>query len=146
MRAKRLKKLERQLVFDRAMGCCEYCLCQDGISPTGFSIEHIIPLSKGGTFALDNLALACQECNNHKYTAIEAIDPQTETLVPIYHPRIDLWADHFAWSEDFLYILAKTPTANATIELLQLNRLRVVRLRRALILTGEHPPILPPHV
>ncbi|MCP4657958.1 MAG: HNH endonuclease [bacterium] len=33
-----------------------------------FSIEHIVPIQKGGESTLDNLALACQGCNNFKFT------------------------------------------------------------------------------
>ncbi|MDX2285233.1 MAG: HNH endonuclease [Bacteroidia bacterium] len=41
------------------MGCCEYCKSQAAFATYSFSIEHIIPLSKGGTHDLSNLALAC---------------------------------------------------------------------------------------
>ena len=31
-----------------------------------FQIDHIVPLSKGGTYALDNLRVICQKCNARK--------------------------------------------------------------------------------
>jgi 5-methylcytosine-specific restriction endonuclease McrA len=36
------------------------------------SVEHILARTKGGTTTSDNLALACQGCNNHKYDKMEA--------------------------------------------------------------------------
>ena len=57
----------RQLVKERAGGCCEYCICQEDYGPDAFSTEHINPLSVGGKSIAENLARACQRCNNHKY-------------------------------------------------------------------------------
>jgi 5-methylcytosine-specific restriction endonuclease McrA len=52
-------------VIERAQGTCEYCRSQARFATQAFSIEHIKPQSKGGETSLDNLALACQGCNNH---------------------------------------------------------------------------------
>ena len=57
----------KKSVKSRANNCCEYCYSQEKIATQTFSIEHIYPVSKGGQTQLDNLALACQGCNNHKY-------------------------------------------------------------------------------
>ncbi|WP_322744466.1 MULTISPECIES: HNH endonuclease signature motif containing protein [unclassified Coleofasciculus] len=66
---------QKEAIARRAGGCCEYCRSQARFSPDPFSIEHIIPRSKNGTDEDDNLALACQGCNNRKYTHVEARDP-----------------------------------------------------------------------
>lgn len=105
-----------------------------------FSVEHIIPLSQGGKTALDNLALACQGCNSHKYTRVEAVDPTTGDVVPLYHPRQQKWRDHFSWSQDYVLVIGLTPTGRATVETLRLNREGLVNLRRMLYEMGEHPP------
>jgi 5-methylcytosine-specific restriction endonuclease McrA len=60
-----------------AMWCCEYCLSQANYSPITFSIEHIIPLVKSGLTSEENLALACQTCNNSKYSHTTGVDPAT---------------------------------------------------------------------
>ena len=86
----------RQQVFERARGCCEYCRSQARYASQTFSAEHIVPRAKGGLTELVNLALACQGCNNHKYQKIEALDPATNELAPLYHPREDRWGEHFA--------------------------------------------------
>ncbi|HAJ59507.1 MAG TPA: HNH endonuclease [Cyanobacteria bacterium UBA11369] len=136
----RLTQQQRQLIQQRASSCCEYCLSQAKFSPDPFSIEHIIPRSKGGTSNLDNLAVACQGCNNFKYNHTEAIDPITGESVPLYHPRQQNWRDHFTWSNDSTQMLGLTPTGRATIERLQLNRNGVVNLRRVLHSIEQHPP------
>lgn len=43
-------------------GQCEYCGAEDG----PFHIDHIFPVSRGGTNAVSNLALACAACNLSK--------------------------------------------------------------------------------
>jgi HNH endonuclease len=130
----------RAQVFERARGCCEYCQSQRDFSHDDFSVEHVIPRSVGGTDDLENLAMACQGCNNRKYTAIQATDPATGTLVNLYHPRLDVWATHFVWSADTIIIIGLTPTGRATIARLELNRSGLVNLRRALGMAGVHPP------
>jgi 5-methylcytosine-specific restriction endonuclease McrA len=76
----RLTKQQKRAIIERAGGCCEYCLSQARFAIQAFSIEHIIPRSRGGQTTLDNLALACQGCNNHKYTKTEGRDPVTGEL------------------------------------------------------------------
>jgi 5-methylcytosine-specific restriction endonuclease McrA len=141
MAESRTSAAQRARVLERAQGCCEYCLSQEQYSPDSFAVEHIIPLSKGGANTLENLAFVCQGCNNRKYTNTEAVDPVTQAIVPLYHPRQHNWDDHFAWSDDYSLILGLTPIGRATVEKLQLNRAGLVNLRRILAEAGEHPPV-----
>jgi hypothetical protein len=105
-----------------------------------FSVEHIIPkVTEGGT-DIENLALSCQGCNNHKYSKTHAVDPVTHQTVPLYHPRTQVWLEHFAFSEDYAQILGITPIGRATVESLNLNRFGLINLRKALYATGMHPP------
>lgn len=136
----RVTARQKQRVVQRAAGCCEYCRSQARFSPDPFSIEHILPRSSGGTDTSTNLALACQGCNSRKYTDIEAIDPVSGEMVPLYHPRQQRWTHHFAWNENFTLVLGLTPTGRATVDKLQLNREGLVNLRRVLQTVGEHPP------
>jgi hypothetical protein len=122
-----------------AQDCCEYCGSQEAYSPDPFSVEHILPIAKGGTHALSNLAYACQGCNNRKYVHTEAIDPLTGELVALYHPRRDRWAEHFIWNEDYTRMLGLSPTGRATVEALALNHTGVVNLRRLLHERGLYP-------
>ncbi|MBC8868709.1 MAG: HNH endonuclease [Planctomycetes bacterium] len=133
----------RQAVRESASCCCEYCFSQEKYCPDPLSIEHIIPRARGGSNDESNLAFSCQGCNGRKHVAVSAIDPVTEKDVPLYHPRQDVWSDHFAWSRGFSEIIGKTPSGRATVERLQLNRESLVNLRIVLRSVGNHPPIIP---
>ncbi|HLP91848.1 MAG TPA: HNH endonuclease signature motif containing protein [Nostocaceae cyanobacterium] len=136
----RITAQQKNFVLKRAKGCCEYCRSQVMFSTQSFSIDHIIPRNQGGKTTLDNLALACQGCNNHKYNKTESKDPVTGEVVSLYHPRQQQWSDHFTWNQDFSLVIGLTKIGRATVETLHLNRDGVVNLRRILYAMGEHPP------
>lgn len=85
-----------------------------------FHVEHITPRSAGGPDAADNLALACPGCNLAKSDRVAAVDPVTDQDVPLFNPRIDRWADHFAWDEG-RRVIGRTPTGRATAAAFGLN-------------------------
>ena len=70
---------ERNLIYNRSEGHCG--ICGRFIPLEEYTIDHIIPLSKGGTNDLDNLQACCSFCNKAKddsmgedfYTRIERI-------------------------------------------------------------------------
>lgn len=130
----------RKLVIERARGCCEYCFSQMSYSSHTFALEHILPKKRGGKTVANNLALSCQGCNDHKHTKIKAGDPLTGKLASLFHPRRQIWSEHFTWSADYMEVIGLTPTGRATIIALRLNREEVVNLRRVLLAFGEHPP------
>ena len=140
MRKSHVTAKQRRLVVERAQGCCEYCLSQVRFATQSFSVEHIIPRDKGGETEIENLALSCQGCNNHKYTKTEGYDPVSCEYVPLYHPRQQKWGDHFAWNDDCTLIIGVTAAGRATVETLHLNREGVVNLRRLLYTAKKHPP------
>ena len=84
--------LER-MVTRRAHGACEYC----GRSLEGHQreIDHIWPQARAGDDDPANLALACSRCNRNKGIHLDAADPLTGMVAPLFHPRRDRWADHF---------------------------------------------------
>ncbi len=67
MTKKRISQKLRRLVKERALGYCEYCICPDSHATQEHSLEHIIPEVQDGRSTGDNLALACQGCNNLKH-------------------------------------------------------------------------------
>lgn len=131
----------RRTIILRARNCCEYCQSLAAFSSGPFSVEHISPRFRGGRDTLSNLAWSCMGCNLRKATAIEAQDPVTGDVVPLFHPRQHHWTEHFAWSDDFLRVEGLTPTGRATVERLFLNRPEVINLRWALTGYGLHPPV-----
>ncbi|XHX80086.1 MAG: HNH endonuclease [Stenomitos frigidus ULC029] len=131
----------KRLVFDRANGCCEYCCSQAKFAIESLVIEHIIPTSRDGETSADNLALACQGCNNYKYNKTEGIDPIDAQPATLFNPRTMLWSEHFAWNEDTTLLVGLTAIGRATVNTLRLNREGVVNLRQVLRTTGQHPPV-----
>jgi 5-methylcytosine-specific restriction endonuclease McrA len=136
----RITAEQKRKVVARANHCCEYCRSQARFAVQSFSVEHIFPQSRGGTNSLDNLAMACQGCNNYKYNKMEDEDPVTGQMVPLYHPRKNRWNEHFSWNNDFTLIIGLTQIGRATVKTLMLNREGVINLRRMLYAMGEHPP------
>jgi len=45
-------------------GKCKICSCR--LSESGYEVDHIMPLSLGGSNADENLQLLCPSCNRHK--------------------------------------------------------------------------------
>jgi HNH endonuclease len=124
----------RKQVYDRANGCCEYCLIPDLASFSPHEIDHIIAEKHDGRTESENLALSCTLCNKHKGSDLASIDPDTEKIVPLYHPRQNIWHEHFCLSgAEFLPL---TAIGRVTIRLLQLNRRDRVEERQILIQAG----------
>jgi len=94
-----------------------------------FHVDHLVPLSLGGTSDVENLAWFCPSCNLHKSNRLVAIDPETEELVPLFNPRMEGWSEHFRF--DGYEIAAMTATGRATIAALALNHPRRIRIRLA---------------
>jgi hypothetical protein len=107
-------------VRERAGNACEYChLHQDDSPLAALHLEHIIPKIHGGADHLDNLALACIDCNLHKGTNLTGIDPQTGVITELFHPRRHQWDDHFEWLG--IYLSGKTSIGRTTIRVLNTN-------------------------
>jgi len=130
----------QDLVRQRASQLCEYCHTLERWQFVRFTIDHVIPLAKGGSNDVDNLALACFHCNCRKADKLTALDPDSGEEVPLFNPRQDAWSDHFIWSSDRLCIIGLTPTGRATVEALELNHERIINIRAADRMIGRHPP------
>ncbi|MBI3329979.1 MAG: HNH endonuclease [Nitrospinae bacterium] len=118
---------------------CAYCRTAESLSVAIYEIEHIIPQGAGGETVLENLCLACPTCNRYKAQRRTAIAPLIGQPAPLFHPQQQPWEDHFTWSADATEIIGLTPTGQATIEALRMNRPPLLRLRRMWVKMGEHP-------
>ena len=66
---------------NRAGNRCEYCQLRQEDSPlAALHVEHIVPKTHGGTDDLENLALACIDCNLHKGPNLTGIDPERDQV------------------------------------------------------------------
>ena len=126
----------RQRVRQRANHRCEYCHLPQSAAPfLSFHIEHIRASQHGGDDALDNLALACPDCNRHKGPNLSSIDPDTQQLVPLFNPRTNLWDECFDLEGPV--IVGLNPVGRATARLLAMNDDIRVEMRAELQTTGN---------
>lgn len=126
-----INEATRERVRMRAGYACEYCGTREGIGTRlRFHIEHIVAYQHGGGDELENLALACQLCNAHKGPNLTGIDPVTQTVVRLFHPRRDRWDGHFANVGG--RIISHTPTGRATVAVLNMNHPARVELRQSM--------------
>jgi 5-methylcytosine-specific restriction endonuclease McrA len=127
----------RRQVYDRAGGICEYCRTNEANTGLGMQIDHIDP---DGGDELNNLCLACANCNGSKHKVTSALDPVSQHIAPLFNPRIQQWADHFEWIEGGTQMRGLTPTGRATVMRLQVNRPKMVSARMRWVQNGYHPP------
>ena len=122
----------KDLVRRRAGDRCEYCrLPQDATPFITFHIEHVIAKQHTPDDPeMDDpgrLALSCDRCNHFKGPNLSSIDPETNQIVNLFHPRTDSWTEHFIFRDGFIDGL--TPIGRATVRLLNMNDPRRVDLR-----------------
>jgi len=79
-------------------------------------VEHILPRKHRGSDELSNLALACIDCNLHKGSDVAGYDPITGELTKLFHPRKEVWENHFQWIG--VHIVGKTAVGRVTISIL----------------------------
>ena len=73
------RKITRKAVLARDAYTCQYC----GREQHGLTVDHVIPRSRGGTSAWDNIVAACAPCNRKKGNRLP-----TEARMPLRaHPR-----------------------------------------------------------
>lgn len=126
----------RELVRERADHRCEYCGLPDWLPPIEpFHVEHVVARQHLGSDDPDNLALACHRCNAFKGPNLAAKDPQSGSVVLLFHPREQAWEEHFELEGH--YLRGRTPTGRATVALLQMNAPRRLERRAELVRRGK---------
>jgi len=123
-----------ELVWRRAGFRCEYCHFPEPFSGLNFQIDHIIAEKHGGPTESENLALSCIYCNSYKGPNLSGIDPATGEIARLFHPRRDVWSEHFRWQDALL--VGRTPLGRATIAVLRVNDSTAVALRRLFMRAG----------
>jgi hypothetical protein len=101
-------------------------------------IDHVIPRHAGGTTDPENLALTCPHCNAQKWTAVREVDPETGQPERLFHPRRDVWEQHFAWAGGGR-IAGCTSVGRATVAALAMNGPEMIELRTLLAELGLFP-------
>ena len=88
--AERIESLE---IFDRDRWVCGICLCSVPKDvhvqhPHAATLDHIIPLSKGGTHTHDNVQLAHRQCNTLKSDTLPGGGQNYNSLTPMTAPPL----------------------------------------------------------
>lgn len=130
----------RNKVQEAFNNCCAYCQSSQQYVLGILEIDHIIPISAGGTNNKENLCLACRLCNGYKSNQTIAIDPELEIETTLFNPRVQNWNDHFEWSDSATHIIGKTSCGRATINALNLNNTIAITVRANWVKAGWHPP------
>ena len=126
----------RRLVIERAAGRCEYCRIPLDVVFVPHEIDHIVAEKHGGSTDTTNLCLCCAVCNKRKGSDVASVDPESGDIVGLYHPRRDVWEEHFSLFEDG-QIVGNTATGRTTVRFLLLNTRRRIEERRLLLAGGD---------
>ncbi len=127
----------RREVRQRARGNCEYCLLNERYAFKQHEVDHIRAEKHGGLTIPDNLCLCCFDCNHFKGSDLSSVDPLTDQVVVLYHPRRDAWGEHFHLND--AQIEGLTPTGRVTVRLLQFNSPERLQRRAMLIELRRYP-------
>lgn len=119
---------------------CGYCHTDEHFTGMACSIEHIVPVSRGGQTRRENLWRSCRDCNERKGAQITSRDPLNQEMAALFNPRTQHGNDHFQWSTDGMTIDGTTATGRATVIALDLNRPLQCVARQRWVQAGWHPP------
>ena len=137
MSADHLSTELRRQVRARAGNRCEYCLLAEEDAHFPHEPDHIIARKHGGASTLENLALACFDCNRFKGSDIASLDTVTGEIVALFNPRTEIWNEHFKL--DGGGIAPLTSFGRVTEETLRFNLPQRVETREILAKLGEYP-------
>jgi hypothetical protein len=124
----------RSFVIARAANRCEYCFVPQSARRLTFNIDHIVASEHQRNDHPDNLCFCCPQCNRKKGPNLAGLDPATQAIVPLFHPRQQIWAEHFRINGPL--IVGLTPTERATVAVLDFNEKLRVAFRLSLIDEG----------
>ena len=124
-----------EIIRQRALYRCEYCLLPEAAFPLPFQIDHVVAEKHGGQTVESNLALACAHCNAHKGPNIAGFDEVTGQVVRLFHPRMDAWEEHFRISG--AVIQGRTAVGRVTVAVLAMNDADRLLIRTALMREAE---------
>jgi 5-methylcytosine-specific restriction endonuclease McrA len=139
MPSRRISEATYDTIAREADYQCGYCQAPQRVLPYRLEVEHLLPISLGGSDERDNLWLSCHKCNKLRSNRLQALDPHTQVLV--HNPRQETWNAHFAWTNGGLQIVGKTAMGRATVAALELNDSFHQAARSVWILAGLFPPV-----
>lgn len=129
----------RRRVAERAYHVCEFCLIHEDDVFWGFETDHIISRKHDGPTTLENLAWTCVCCNRNTGTDIATMAGNPARMTRLFHPRQDVWADHFILQQ--VVIEGVSDIGAGTSKLLKLNEDDRLKERQRLQQVGRYPTV-----
>jgi hypothetical protein len=127
----------RRLVVGRAHRRCEYSLIHEDDTYFGCEVDHVVSEKHGGPTVVENLAYACLVCNRNQGSDLGSILVPGGDLIRFFHPRTDVWSDHF--SLDGVVIKPLTAIGQVTERIFRFNAIERLMEREALRAIGRYP-------
>ena len=79
-------RFSRSNVYLRDGGQCQYC--GDHIDRKDSTLDHVLPVSKGGKSVWENCTTACGPCNSHKSDSTKGWKPLRKPYKPDYYDLV----------------------------------------------------------
>lgn len=86
MKPKTAVRFSRTNVYLRDHGQCQYC--GERVSRNESTLDHVIPVSKGGKTTWENCTTACAPCNSSKSDATKGWKPKVKPYKPDYYELV----------------------------------------------------------
>jgi 5-methylcytosine-specific restriction endonuclease McrA len=64
------RKLRKSRWWQQKLSACTCYYCNRHFKPKELTMDHIVPLARGGRSTKDNLVACCKECNTKKKTLL----------------------------------------------------------------------------
>ena len=80
----------RRNLHRRDQNTCQYCGAR--LASESLTIDHVVPISRGGKTAWENCVLACHRCNGRKANRT----PQEARMKPLHEPGQPAWSPRYA--------------------------------------------------
>jgi len=103
MKAKTTVRFSRANVYLRDNGICQYC--ETPVTKQNATLDHVLPVSKGGKTTWENCCTACAPCNASKSDKIKGWKPKRLPTKPSYYQLVNkrkqmpFHVAHDAWLE-----------------------------------------------
>lgn len=87
---KKAVKFSRYNMYMRDLFKCQYC--DDVFDWEDLTIDHVLPVSKGGKTVWDNCVTSCKSCNHRKGNSTNIL-PKIKPYKPDYYSLVKKWKD-----------------------------------------------------
>jgi len=87
MKPKVTVRFSRSNVYLRDNGTCQYC--GNAVERKDSTLDHVIPVSKGGTSVWENCTTACAPCNSSKSDKQKGWKPRIKPYKPDFYELVN---------------------------------------------------------